>query len=180
VNYTALAAVWPANVTIAQGLAEVNALQATVDVTAPQITGYLLLSGVYPVLAAFAQTAASGNATHDAALNAAKVLMAFLTLPDPPVLRLSQRAAYLQVQTMASAIVAQETAVPGSTAFTQTVMNGLMALAQTNNSWRASAGYGPQPFTAADVQGAGLSFLPDPITLATVEAADVLRGHATT
>ena len=122
----------------ADKLAAVNA--ATVagpaqDVTVEAVAGQLLLNGVYPTLAAFAAGAASGNATHDAALQSAKVLMAWVTVPNAPSIKMSDPTVYATVAGMAAAIVAQETASPGSAGFTATFSAKLLGLAATTLPW---------------------------------------------
>jgi hypothetical protein len=159
--YAALVAAWatlPSGDTTAQKLAAMNAMTVAgpnVDVTPSQAVGALLLSGAYPALAAFAQTSApSGNATYAAALASAKTLIAWLTVPNAPNIGMSAPAIFAAVQGMGNAIVAQETAAPGSTGFTSVVLAGLMALAETTVPWWQANGYS-SPFTASDLVAAG-------------------------
>ena len=137
--YDALVAKWATlSGSTADKLAAVNA--ATVagpaqDVTVEAVAGQLLLNGVYPTLATFAASTPSGNATHDAALQAARVLMAWVTVPNAPSIKMSDPTVYATVAGMAAAIVAQETASPGSTGFTATFSAKLLGLAATVLPW---------------------------------------------
>ena len=122
----------------ADKLAAINA--ATVagpaqDVTVEAVAGQLLLNGVYPTLSTFAAGTANGNATHDAALQAAKVLMAWVTVPNAPSIKMSDPTVYATVAGMAAAIVTQETASPGSAGFTATFSAKLLGLAATTLPW---------------------------------------------
>lgn len=160
--YDALKAEWATLTgTIAEKLAAVNAATVAgpnVDVTVPQIVGYLLLNGAYLPVSAFAQGATTGNATHDAALAAAKTLMAAITVPNAPTLRMSDPSTYAIIKGMADAVLAQETASPGSTGFTQAVHNGLLALAATTVPWWQANGYA-SPLNGHDLVAAGLTTL---------------------
>ena len=143
--------------TTAQKLAAINALTVpgpSVDVSVSSVVGYLLLSGGYLPLAAFAQTAATGNTTHDTALAAAKTVMALMTIPNAPSFGMSNPGTFAAVKGMADAILAQETASPGSTGFTQAIHDGLLALCSTSTPWWQSAGY-TGPFSQADLAAAG-------------------------
>jgi hypothetical protein len=156
--YDALVTKWATLTgTTADKLAAVNAATVAgpnVDVTVPQIVGYLLLHGAYLPVAAFAQGATTGDATHDAALAAAKTLMAAITVPNAPTLGMSDPSTYAIIKGMADAVLAQETASPGSTGFTQAVHDGLLALAATTTPWWQANGYGG-PFNTNDLAAAG-------------------------
>jgi hypothetical protein len=153
VNYALLIAIWPSLTgTTAQKLATLNAMTAgiRVDVTVPQVVGYLLLQGIFPTLQAFA----NGTTGQAAALQAAKTLMAWLSIPNAPNIQLSNPTVLATVQTMGNAIVAQETATPGSTGFTQTVLNGLIALSEETVPWWQANGF-TLPITLNDLYAAG-------------------------
>jgi hypothetical protein len=134
-----------AQMTTAQKLDAINGwtVAGTVDVPVEAVVGNLMLSGAYLTLAAFSQGAPTGNATHDTALGAAKTLMALLTLPNVPPFGTSNSTTYAIVKGMADAILAQETATPGSTGFTQAIHDGLLALAATTIPWSQANDYGP-------------------------------------
>ena len=57
---------------------------------------------------------------------------------------------------LADAIVAQESASPGTTGCTQAVLNGLLALAQTTLPWWQANGFNA-PLAVSDATNAGLS-----------------------
>lgn len=135
-------------------LAALTAPGPNVDVTVPEIVGALLLSGAYLPLMAFAQGAANGDATHDAALAAAKTLAAIVTVPNAPTLKMSDPATCAAIEAMADAVLAEETAAPGSTGFTLSVRDGLMALAATTVPWWRANGYS-SPVSQSDLDAAG-------------------------
>lgn len=157
----ALSQEWPSlsGTTVADKLAALNAITVAgpnIDVTVQQVAGYLLLQGVYPTIAAFAQGSPNSTQPHDGALTAAKSFMAWFTMPNPPDVRMSQAAVVEEVTQMGNAMVAQEAASPGSTGFTQAILNGLLALGQTTISWGLANGFNG-PVTEADVTNAGLT-----------------------
>lgn len=153
-NYTSLKTLWPTlSGTTDQKLAQVNIMTVTgpnVDVSVEQVVGFLLLQGVYPALIAFA----SGSTGSAQSLAAAKTLVAWITVPNAPILQMSNPTVFTEVQGMAEAVVAQETTSPGSTGFTQAVMNGLMALAASTTLWWQANGY-TSPFSESDLEAAG-------------------------
>jgi hypothetical protein len=156
----ALAQAW-ANLSgdTASKLAQINAMTVdgpNVDVDIQQVAGYLLLQGIYPTLTAFAAGSPNSNATHDAALTAAKSLVAWVGLQNAPPVHMSQPAVLAAVTSLGNAVVAQETAVPGSTGFTQAILNGLLALGQTTQFWWLANGFNG-PVTMSDAIIAGLS-----------------------
>lgn len=146
-----------------QKLVSVNAARAPwprVDVSVSAVVGYLMLSGAYLPLSAFAQGAATGVAIHDNALTAAKMLTAMLTMPNAPAFNTSNATNYATIKGLMDAILAQETAAPGSTGFTQGVHDGLLALAETTVTWCKANGYpdaqnGGGGITAIDLDSAG-------------------------
>lgn len=124
------------------------------DITIPSLVGYLLLSGAYLPLSAFSNTAQNGNITHDIALNAAKTLMAIITVPYTPTLQTSLPAVYTTISTLSASILANEIATPGSIGFTQAVHDGLLALAATTVPWWEANGYSG-PISYGDLAAAG-------------------------
>ena len=172
--YTALQTAWngapqpPAGVTgtaltggmtTAQKLAAVNAWitagpNVNVDVSA--VVGKLMLTQAYFPLLAFSQGAGTGNPTHDAALLSAKTLMTLISIPNAPVFQMSDAATYATVRGMMDAILAQESAAPGTAGFTQAVHDALLALCATTAPWWQANSY-PRAFDLGDVAAAGLS-----------------------
>lgn len=159
----ALSQIWPSLVgqgaSVDAKLAALNVLTVAgpnVDVSIQQVSGFLLLQGVFPTITAFAQGSPNGTQPHDGALSAAKSFVAWITMPDPPYVHFSQPAVAAAVTQLGNAMVAQETASPGSTGFTQAVLNGLLALGQTTIPWWQANGFSG-PVTSADVANAGLS-----------------------
>src|SRR6185437_12185827 len=156
----ALALLWPSlSGSTSDKIAQVNAMTVAgpnADVSISQVAGFLLLRGIYPTIAAFAQGSTNGNATHDGALTAAKTFMAWIGLPGAPPVHMGQSDVYAAVTAMGNAMVAQETASPGSTGFTQAILDGLLALAQTTQPWWQANGF-TGPVTALDAANAGLS-----------------------
>jgi hypothetical protein len=154
-RYDPLIALWatlPSADTTAQKLAAVNAMTVAgpnVDVTTSQVVSVLLLAGAYPTLAAFA----AGTTGAASALSAAKTLMDWVTVPNAPLVQMSNPTVFAEVQQLGNAVVAQETASPGSTGFTQTVLNDLLALAATTVPWWQANGLtsavSPSDLTAA-------------------------------
>ena len=139
--------------TVADKLASLNAMTVAgpnVDVSIQQVAGYLLLQGVYPTIATFAEGSPNNTQPHDGALSAAKSFMAWVTMPNPPDVHFSQSAVAAAVTQLGNAMVAQETASPGSTGFTQAVLDGLLALGQTTLPWWQANGFGG-PVTSTDV-----------------------------
>jgi hypothetical protein len=158
-DYTALVAKWATLTgTTQQKLDVLNGTMVagpTVDVTVPQVVGYLLLNQSYLPLQSFALTTApGGNATYAAALVAAKTLIEWLTVANAPTMQMSNAAVAQTVAGMAGLLLAQETAAPGSTGFTSAVFNGLLALAATQIPWWFSSGY-TSPISAGDLAAAG-------------------------
>jgi len=127
-----------------------------VDVSIQQVAGYLLLQGIYPTITAFAATSPNQTEPHDGALLAAKTFVAWIALPNPPPVHMSQSDVFAAVNQMGNAMMAQETASPGSTGFTQDVLNGLLALGQTVVPWWQANGFSG-PVMAGDAIAAGLS-----------------------
>lgn len=156
--YTALINEWATLTgTTAQKMAAVNAMTVpgpNVDVAVSKIVATLMLDQAFLTLSTFANSATNGNATHDAALNAAKMLMAVINTPNAPQFQMSNATIYGQVKGMLDAILAQETALAGSTGITQTVHDGLMALAATTIPWWQANGY-TSPFNPNDLVMAG-------------------------
>jgi hypothetical protein len=157
--YDALIAEWStlAAGTTAQKLAAINAETVAgpnIAVAVSQVVGSLLLSGGYATLSSFAAGALNSNATHDAALMAAKTLMALMTVPNSPAIDMSNPTTLAIVKGMADAILAQETAAPGGTGFTQAVHDGLLALCATSIPWWKVSGYS-SPISAGDLSAAG-------------------------
>jgi len=157
----ALSQLWPSltGSTTSAKIAQVNAMTVAgpnVDVSISQVAGFLLLQGIYPTIASFAQGSTNGNAAHDGALMAAKTFMAWVALPSVPSVHMGLSDVYTAVTAMGNAMVAQETASPGSTGFTQAILNGLLALAQTTQPWWQANGFSG-PVTALDAANAELS-----------------------
>ena len=157
----ALSQEWPilSGSTVADKLAALNAMVVAgpnVDVSIQQVSGFLLLQGVYPTITAFAQGSTNGTQPHDGALSAAKSFVAWITMPDAPYVHFSQPAVAAAVTQLGNAMVAQETASPGSTGFTQAVLDGLLALGQTTMPWWQANGFSG-PVTTQDVTNAGLT-----------------------
>lgn len=157
--YDALKANWAvlSSQTTDAKIAELNALRVAgpnVDVQVPAVVGALMLTGAYLPLAAFAQGSANGNATHDTALFAAKMLMAMVTSPNAPAFQMSDAQIYATVKGMMDATLAQEIASPNSTGFTQAVHDALLALAATTIPWWQEGGLNG-PVSGADLVAAG-------------------------
>ena len=157
-NYAPLVAVWPSLTgTTDQKLAQINSMTSVgpmADVSVPQVVGFMLLSGAYLPGSKFAQGAVTGNGVHDAALLAMQTLMAVITVPNAPGLNMSNPTVYAEIKGMADAVLAQETATPGSTGFTQTVHDGLLALAATTVPWWQANGF-TSMFDSGDLAAAG-------------------------
>ena len=126
------------------------------DVPPVKVAALLLLDQTYQKIEAFAATAATGVPTHDAALAAAQTLMIWLEKQQDVIIMMSDPAVYAVVQAMGNAIVAQETATPGTTGFTQSVLDALLALAATTVPWWQSVGL-TSAVSADDCVVAGLS-----------------------
>lgn len=158
-NYQALAAQWATLTgTTAEKLAAVNAMTVAdghVDVDISSIVGTLMLSGAYLPLVAFSQTAANSVAVHDQALIAAKMLVACITIPNAPSFGMSDPTKYATIKGLLDAILAQETALAGSTGITQAVHDQLLALADRVKPWWAANGY-TSAFNDNDIAIAGL------------------------
>ena len=156
----ALSQLWPSLTgTTSDKIAQVNAMTVAgpnVDIGISQVAGYLLLEGVYPTLVAFSGGSPNSTQPHDGALTAAKTFVAWIALPGAPAVHMSDPAVYEAFNTLAAAIVAQETAAPGTTGCTQAVLNGLLAMAQTTMPWGQANGFNA-PLTVADAANAGLS-----------------------
>jgi hypothetical protein len=156
----ALSQVWAGfSGTTASKLTQVNALTVAgpnVDVDTTDVAAYLLLQGVYPRFQLFAAGSPTGDATHDAALVAAQSFIAWLGLPNSPPINTAKPEVFAAMSNMGNAVVAYETATPGATGFTQAVLTGLLALAQTTMPWWQANGFS-KPVTAADVANAGLA-----------------------
>lgn len=112
------------------------------DVSAADVSAYLLLGGEFFTVEAFAAGALTGDATHDSALMAAKSLVAILSLPQPPTFQMSNPAVAAKVGAMVGALLAQEKAAAGSTGMTQALHDGLLALAQPLVPWPQTIGFG--------------------------------------
>lgn len=125
-----------------------------VDVQVSAIVGVLMLGGAYLPLSAFAATAATGNQTHDSALSSAKMLMAWITVPNAPAAQMSNPTVFAQISGMAAAVLAQETASTGSTGFTQAVHDALIALSATTVPWWRANNYS-SPIGTGDLSAAG-------------------------
>src|SRR5262249_5910703 len=98
----------------------------------------------------------NSNAAHDAALTAAQSFIAWLSLANAPPINFANPDVLQGVTNMGNAVVAQETATPGSTGFTQAVFEGLLGLAQTTQPWWQANGFSG-PVMLSDVAAAGLS-----------------------
>jgi hypothetical protein len=156
----ALSQIWPSlsGATTTDKLATLNAMTVAgpaVDVSIQQVMGFLLINGIYPTIAAFAGTTANSTQPHDGALQAAKTFMAWIELQNAPPVHMSQSSVVDAVTQMGNAMVAQETASPGSTGFTQAILNELLALGQTTQPWWQANGFSG-PVTSADAASAGV------------------------
>lgn len=161
VYYDALKTKWATltSTTTDAKLAEINDLKvpgANVDVPVSTVVGKLMLAGAYFTLEAFAGGATNGTQPHDTALIAAKMLTTIIGIPNAPGFQMSDPTTYAQVKGMMDAILAQETATPGSTGFTQSVHDTLLGLCATTVPWWQSAGYA-RAFDLGDVNAAGVS-----------------------
>lgn len=125
------------------------------DVSAMWIINSLVSSGAYLTFLAFGEGQPTGDLTHDTALAAAQQLLGLASGLVPPLIDMSNSTVYAQVQGLAAAIMAQETAHPGTTGLTQAVCDRLFALAVTNVPWWRANGF-LGPITLADVAAAGL------------------------
>lgn len=169
--YTALIAAWngatqpPAGVTgtaltglsTAAKIAAINGWTVAgpnVDVPVSAIVGSLMLGGAYLPLSVFVAGATNGNTTHDSALSAAKMLMAWITVPNAPAAQMSNPTVFAEISGMASAVLVQETATPGSTGFTQAVHDALIALSATTKPWWQANNYS-SPIGTGDLSAAG-------------------------
>ena len=154
-----LSLIWPTlSGQAADKLAALNAMTVAgpgVDVSIQQVAGFMLLNGIYPTVTAFAASANNGTQPHDGALLAAKTFVAWMALQNAPPVHMSQPDVVAAVTQMGNAMVAQEVAAPGSTGFTQAILNGLLALGQTTMPWWQANGFSG-PLTSADVAAAGL------------------------
>ena len=153
----ALAQIWPS--LAAPKLDTLNAMMVAgpnVDISISVVAGYLLLRGIYPTVVAFSAGSPLGEQPHDGALIAAKTFVAWITLQGAPDVHMSQPDVFAAFNQLSTVMVAQETAVPGSTGFTQAAADGLLALAQTQIPWWQANGF-DGPVTASDVASAGLS-----------------------
>lgn len=161
--YDALIAEWATLTgTTAQKLAAVNALTVAgqnVDVDVSAVVGKLMLSGAYFPLLSFSQGPTNSNPTHDAALASAKSLMTLIAIPNAPRFQMSDPTTFATVKGMMDAILAEETATPGSTGFTQAVHDALLALCATVIPWwqAATGGNLSSPVSANDTASAGLT-----------------------
>ena len=156
----ALSLIWPSlSGSLQDKLAQLNAMTVTgpgVDVSIQQVAGFLLLNGIYPTIDTFAGTTNNGTQPHDGALLAAKTFLAWIGLQNAPLVHMSQPAVVSAVTQMGNAMVAQEEAAPGSTGFTQAVLDGLLALGQTTQPWWQANGFSG-PVTSGDAAAAGLT-----------------------
>jgi hypothetical protein len=156
--YDALVTKWSTlSGTTAEKLAAVNAetvAGANVDVQISAVVGKLMLSGAYLPLAAFASGTASGDAGHDAALFAAKMLLTIITVPNAPAFQMSDPTNYATIKGMMDAILAWEIAHANTTGFTQAVHDALLVLAATAVPWWSVNGYS-SPIGDADLVAAG-------------------------
>lgn len=158
--YDALIAKWPsvAGATTADKLAALNAevvAGPNVDVGVSTVLGELLLAGAYFPLEAFSQGEANGDVVHDSALAAAKSLVKLLANPNATVFEMSDSTKYAQIKGMMDVILAQELAQQGSTGFTQSVHDTLLALSSTTQTWWQANGY-RRAINMGDVVVAGL------------------------
>jgi len=137
--YDALVAKWSTLTgTTSEKLDAVNALTVpgpNVDVQISAVVGVMALSGAYLSVSAFAQGSSNGSPTHDAALSYAKLFISILTMPNAPSFAMSDPTDNAVITGMMDAILAQETAVPGSTGFTQAIRDKLIALSATSLPW---------------------------------------------
>ena len=178
-DYTPLVAVWPTTAlpsgvtgtalasgdTAPQKLAKVNAWTVagpTQDVKISDIVGFLWNtpasgSAAYALLQTFAQAPTNGNTTHDNALLAIQRLMGVLTSPNAPDFKTSKTSVYAGMKIWADGVLAYEQTGPTpSTGWTQTVHDGMLALAATAVPWTTSVGL-PTTLNDNDVTAAGLS-----------------------
>lgn len=155
-DYAKLKEVWPTlSGTTGEKISAINAMTITgpnIDVTVETVVGYLLLNGTYPTLSAFAKgTVGSANA-----LEAARVLFSWITIPNAPSMQMSNSIVFAQVQAMGAALVAEEAATAGSTGFTTTIMSGLLSLCETQLPWYTQIGLSG-PVSEPDIEAAGLA-----------------------
>lgn len=158
-DYTKLVAKWSTlSGTTAEKLAALNAEMVTTsahrDVPVSTVVGKLLLSGSYLLMQVFAATTPTQSAAHDNALMATKMLMAVVTVPNAPTFQMSDPTTFAQVTGMMNAIVAYETETPGSTGFTSSVRDELLALANIDVPWWQANGY-TSSFNENDLEAAG-------------------------
>lgn len=157
--YDAMTAKWATlSGTTAAKLAALNAATAAgprVNVDVSTMVGFLMLGGAYLKLAAFAQSVANSDTTHDNALGAAKMLMALISSPNAPQFTMTDPTKYAAIKSLLDTIQAEETAVAGSTGITQQIHDGLLALCETQVPWWKANLY-PRPFDMGDVQAAGV------------------------
>jgi hypothetical protein len=144
--YDALVAIWPTvqGADTATKLAALNAQTVAGpnrDVQTHEVIGQLVLSNAFLPLAKFAQGTFTGDTTHDNALGAAMMLMAVVQSPNAPLFKTSDPTAFAQIKALTDAILAQETAAPGSTGFTQSIHDSLLSLASTTVPWTQANGY---------------------------------------
>jgi hypothetical protein len=121
------------------------------DVPCVEVFALLATSGAYLTLQAFAAGSYTGDATHDHALVAAKLLTATLNNPNTPTFRMTDPGTNAAMARSLGALLAQETAVPGSTGITQEVHDSLMALDATTIPWWKSVGYS-SPISPSDLE----------------------------
>jgi hypothetical protein len=156
----ALSQLWPSLTgSTADKISQVNAMTvegSNVDISISQVAGYLLLKGVYPTLTSFASSTPTNSQPHDGALTAAKTFVAWIGLAGAPAVHMSDPGVFADFNALAAAIVAQETASPGSTGCTQGVLTGLLALAQTTQPWWQANGFSA-PVTLVDASNNGLT-----------------------
>jgi hypothetical protein len=155
----ALSQLWPTLTgSTADKVAQVNAMTVAgpnVDVSIQQVSGFLLLQGIYPTVVSFAEGSPNGNPIHDGALTALKTFIAWIGIPNPPDVHFGDPTVAAQIAAFAAVVAAQETASPGSTGFTQAVHDGLLALGQTTQPWWQANGF-YAPVTLADAANNGL------------------------
>ena len=158
--YDALKVKWATlSGTTAEKLAAINALTVAgpnVDVAVSTVVGKLMLTGAYLPLAQFAQGANNADQTHDAALAAAKTLMALVAVPNAPAFAMSDAASFTAIKQMMDAILAQESAAAGSTGFTSAVHDALLSLCATTAPWWQAKGY-TSPIGQGDLDAAELN-----------------------
>lgn len=155
----ALSQIWPTVGTTEDKLAFVNALIVAgpnIDVAIPQVAGYLLLAGIYPIVESFATGSPTGDPIHDGALIALKTFVAWLTIPNAPPVHFSDPVVFAQITAFTGVVAAQEASSPGSTGFTQEVHDGLLALGQTALPWWQANGF-RGPVTLTDAANFGLT-----------------------